>query len=300
MTVKARIPLFDLWRILGVALVIGVHLLQRFDHPFGNAFGLPGIYYVTLGGLGVTFLIVLSGAVLEYNHPDPRAYAFTFLRRRFARIYPVYWMSMAVTPLIMGFEAARGHGADVVSWILDAAGLFAFTGRPWTDMVLPTGWFIGVIFTLYLLFPWLSAAMRSRPGITLAVLLAVSLLSRVLLYRYWPTSRAADWFTFARVFEFGLGIALMRSAWVVGWLQRRMASWPEGVLRVMAHLSLLSFPAYLIHYAVQRSPMLAGLESTQYLLAYFVTLWIAVEALNLADTQVQRVLRRSRRSPSPR
>lgn len=289
---KQRVPMFDLWRVIGVALVIGVHLLQRLGSRLGGAYGFPGVYYVTLGGLGVTVLIVLSGIVLEYNYGDSTVAYGRFLYRRLVRLYPVYWLAMLATPLIMGFGAVDGHGADVLGWILDALGLLAFTGRPWGDMILPTGWFIGVIVSLYLLYRPMSRALRRWPIATIAVLLAVSVATRQAVFHYWPHSRAEDWFTLSRVFEFGLGIWIAQRASAVAWMQRRLSRWPEGALRLLAHLSALSFPAYLIHFAVQRMPPLDGMRLRYWLPAYLLSVLIASELLDLADSRIQRVLRR--------
>ncbi len=91
---------------------------------------------------------------------------------------------------------------------LTLTGTYAFAGR-WGGPFLNTSWFIGLIFVLYLVFPWLSRAISARPALTMAALLALSLASRALLGRYgWLPGRPLDWFPPCRVFEFGLGIWL--------------------------------------------------------------------------------------------
>ncbi|MDP2402084.1 MAG: acyltransferase family protein, partial [Actinomycetota bacterium] len=91
---STRIVLFDVWRIVAVALVVGVHLLQKAGHPWGRMFGIKGFYQVTLGGVGVTLLLVLSGAVLAYTYSGRDTRWTTFMTRRLAHLYPMYWISL--------------------------------------------------------------------------------------------------------------------------------------------------------------------------------------------------------------
>jgi hypothetical protein len=46
------------------------HIGQSIDSPWGDAFGVPNFYYVTLGGVAVMIFLALSGAVLQlqYGH----------------------------------------------------------------------------------------------------------------------------------------------------------------------------------------------------------------------------------------
>jgi peptidoglycan/LPS O-acetylase OafA/YrhL len=83
-----RLAAFDVVRILGVALVVGVHLLQKANSPLGHGFGIPGFYEVTLGGVGVTILLVLSGCVTHLAYSRREYTWVSFMQRRLAHIYP--------------------------------------------------------------------------------------------------------------------------------------------------------------------------------------------------------------------
>jgi len=45
-------------------LVFVAHFGQLFDHDSGGFFGIKNFYYVSLGGVGVTVFLILSGILL--------------------------------------------------------------------------------------------------------------------------------------------------------------------------------------------------------------------------------------------
>src|SRR6476646_3475324 len=64
---------------------------------------------VGLGFVGVQFFFILSGFVLTWVHHD-RGHARAFYLRRFARIYPTYFLVLAVCAvlLVRGGHALNG------------------------------------------------------------------------------------------------------------------------------------------------------------------------------------------------
>jgi peptidoglycan/LPS O-acetylase OafA/YrhL len=56
-----RSILLDILRIFAIALVFVAHFGQLVDTSAGDFFGLKNFYYVSLGGVGVSLFLVLSG-----------------------------------------------------------------------------------------------------------------------------------------------------------------------------------------------------------------------------------------------
>jgi len=238
-----RIYVMDLVRIAAVSLVIFGHLFQKYYNPLGNFFGFKNFYYVSIGGVGVTLLIILSGFVLEYNKAASRRYL-EFLKKRVLRIYPTYWMAIIIA-LFFGAH----FSSSIKLFFLDITGFLSFTGMAWRTYALPTGWFIGVIITLYLLYPLFSELIKRNNDRILWLLLfflVVEVVFRYYLGRYYPTNRSLDWFPLARTFEFGIGVYLGSA---LGAKVKSMNRYIDASLaRVILFVSALSFPAYLIHY----------------------------------------------------
>jgi hypothetical protein len=104
-----------------------------------------------------------------------------------------------------------------------------------------TYWFIGLILSLYLLYPILLYAMKKRPNISLVSFFFISLASRWILYYIFPTfSGGWDAFPLCRIFNFGLGIYLMRKR-----LFPKVTS-----NRTITFVAAMTFYAYLLEYPI--------------------------------------------------
>jgi peptidoglycan/LPS O-acetylase OafA/YrhL len=283
-----RLAAFDVVRILGVALVVGVHLLQKANSPLGHGFGIPGFYEVTLGGVGVTILLVLSGCVTHLAYSRREYTWVSFMRRRLAHIYPTYWLSIGATVLLAGASVLKGRSP--LRWVLDLTGTYVFTGRPLSGYILSTGWFIGLIVVLYAAYPLLARCMARRPLVTLLVVLAISVASRVLVGATWPGERYNDWVPFGRLFEFTLGMWLVatpdRTKTVAGWLRL-----PPAWARALEWAAAVSFPVFLVHRPVLDDWMRPGFHPIIYV-ALFAAATIGVaEVIRRIAVPIERRLR---------
>ena len=179
-------------------------------------------------GAGVSFFYVLSGFILYYNYADLSDRGF-FWVARFARIWPVHLVCLAMVFGLLPFSWLDGHA----SWptTLPANILLLHAWLPYQGSVLSyngVSWSLSVEAFFYLCFPWLLARMKARGPAPLLIgsfLLGfvIVLLSTLFLPRQaafvWPFNPAT------RLFEFVLGMAACRWWSHEGAESRKAATW---------------------------------------------------------------------------
>lgn len=95
-----RFKLIQVFRAVAALLVVSHHLIANtntyFKRPaFGNFFNF--------GFIGVDFFFVLSGFIITYIHFSDivsQGNWLTFFKKRFIRIYPIYWVIATVTLIV--------------------------------------------------------------------------------------------------------------------------------------------------------------------------------------------------------
>lgn len=280
----ARVLLFDLSRILAITLVVITHVARTLDTPIlSGYYGIPHFYYVTLGGLGITLFLIISGAVLRLNHPAAGDYK-EFIIGRLCRIYPAYWCSLVL--FLAGYAiTSRLTHMGPKNIILSITGMYAFVGE-WGGPINNAYWFIGLIVVLYLLYPLTRDMIQKHSYVALFILLIVSVLSRWYLGTIEGSTRMVDWFPLCRIFEFGLGVFIVEK----GLYLKTVTS-----SQIIYTLSALSFYVFLIDY-----PLL--FISQVNLLLYVIVIMLLSYALYLVDNKVLQprlndLLNRSKRYP---
>ncbi|MEO6666084.1 MAG: acyltransferase family protein, partial [Nitrospiria bacterium] len=215
-----------------------------------------------------------------------------FFLGRVVRIYPIYYMSLLIGLAVQGVVAVWGvvaHGRAFVllpdltigDLVLMLTGFYAFAGQ-WGGPLVWSSWFIGLIMVLYLVFPVLSAAIRRAPWTSLAGLLILSAASRMLTGGTGTLpGDPLEWFPVNRMFEFGVGIFLVR---VLG--RERLLRWNQLLSRIpsLTYFSALSFPLFLVHDPLRRLIYLGPLEAWYSLPAgipVFIGLSLVLSALVL-------------------
>jgi peptidoglycan/LPS O-acetylase OafA/YrhL len=139
--------------------------------PFGfNRWGiLAGV--VGSGYLGVSFFFLLSGFILTYSHAlefeKGKGRYGKFLVARFARIYPIYLLSLTLAGFLNRGDLANKH---VIAFVADLFAVQSWSVRLVNFFNLPA-WSVSVEVFFYLLFP--IVLMRLRPSSTRRALLAV-------------------------------------------------------------------------------------------------------------------------------
>ncbi len=97
---------------------------------------------------------------------------------------------------------------------------------------------------MYLMYPFLSRAIRKRPTTTLLATLVISIASRIIIGNYVPLDRGIDWFPTCRIFEFTLGIWLITNKRVLNCLSNMQIKKGQNTI---IYFSNLSYPIYLTH-----------------------------------------------------
>ena len=107
-TPKFTFELLQILRGLAALIVIGYHCHSAGDEYF-RTFPFRRIF--AFGLFGVDFFFVLSGFIITYIHLDDlkrRTSLASFIRKRFFRIYPIYWV-VAVLTFVYIVLFAQGH-----------------------------------------------------------------------------------------------------------------------------------------------------------------------------------------------
>lgn len=164
------------------------------------------------GWLGVPVFFVLSGLVLYLPFAGGASIdAPAFWRRRLCRIFPGYWLVLAVTVAVV--VAAGGS----VSHLWQQASLYEFApGGPTSASLITPAWTLAVELSFYLLLPLLVWVFVRRPMYRFGVLFAVATVA--LLYRRATGGLFAP-VAFADQFVFGMVAAVLvvkgvRSRWL--------------------------------------------------------------------------------------
>jgi peptidoglycan/LPS O-acetylase OafA/YrhL len=267
----ARSQLLDILRVAAIGLVLMAHIGQYLGADAGDFFGVKNFYYVSLGGVGVSIFLVLSGLLAGLTNGRKKTGYVSYLYKKAKRIYPLYWLSLPIT--ILGYGLTEGLlTGERINWfpngiitdlIGSITGFYAWAGL-WGGPYNPPSWFIGLIISLYAIFPILMWLINRQALLTLCVLFIISVTSRYYIgqdglpfsdpslydniknwfyrqYGFMP-GRPGDWFPLCRVFEFGLGIYLAKQVPSRFW---GMVNLPFS--KVVYFLSDIAFAVFLVH-----------------------------------------------------
>lgn len=247
---RNRLIIFDLLRIAAISLVLASHLsgVVNFNGIiFGQAADtwIGNVFYANLGSSGVILFICISGAVLELNKKPMNTVVDygKYMYQRLVRVYPAYWISLLFGMMLLLY--VNSHNFGDLFW--QFSGFNAFVNQ-WGGTLNGVGWYIGLIVSLYLLFPLISKAMERNPWLVL-----ISLLIIQVIVTFWmnssgeylsiplKTGRISRWFPLCSLFYFGVGIFLVRK----GYYPNR-----EDKTGIVSYLGVLSFYLFLFHYPI--------------------------------------------------
>lgn len=159
------LPALTSLRFFAAFYVLVFHY-DRFFFPDG-----PHHTAILLGHTGVTFFFVLSGFILAYTYHavdlGDRTVRRRYLLARFARIYPAYLLSLAIS--LPWFAAWVLKSAPPLKWMMASAAVLAPLGlHAWVPGAACSlncaSWSISVEAFFYLLFPLLLPLVLRRPA----------------------------------------------------------------------------------------------------------------------------------------
>ncbi len=235
-----RLFFIDSLRVIGITFIIIHHL-----HYYGGwtyfqwlmfGFGYPA-FHIDLGSIGVWLFIFASGASLAL-----RSYSFDSLRNvgkfygnRLLRIYPIYWVAVIFSILMIPITSVLTFS----DYVRNFAGfqIFFITDNSWAK-INSSYWFIGLIISLYFLFPIVYLAIKKHPHVSLLLSFLIYVAAKVIMENYFlQYTGITDWFPLCNIFEFSLGIYLVQKG----------LYWKFTAPRLLAAAGELSFYLYLVH-----------------------------------------------------
>lgn len=207
---SGKIDSIQALRGLAACAVVFFHSVDRIQTDFGKSVDWMASL-ASLGPSGVDLFFLISGFLMTHLHASwfgQRASA-TFLRKRFERIIPLYWLlsAFALALLLAAPQLHENARELTLPWLL---GNFLFF--PWPQPsgkvvhAVMVGWTLDYEMYFYLLF---ALAMLWRRGIALvAVVLTASYVTGLMVHPRHPWLRLL---TDGLLLEFlaGVGIALL-------------------------------------------------------------------------------------------
>jgi peptidoglycan/LPS O-acetylase OafA/YrhL len=157
----ARLPAVDELKGLALVFVVAYHV--------GGVLSWPNTLQ---GQLGVDVFLILSGVTLALSPASMESFG-AFFRRRFLRIFPAYWLALALFLALDYFLRGIVHPAPRV-W-LHAAGLHGFYREVYLWAINDSFWFIALIVPLYVAFAFVRRRL-DRPADVLGIGFALTAL----------------------------------------------------------------------------------------------------------------------------
>ena len=131
---KSKLLSLEAGRGIAALLVVLFHCWHHCREAYGD-FWLGGLF--AFGHAGVDFFFVLSGFIILHAHRrdigDPSR-LLNFVKRRFTRIYPVYWVIFAITLIVLSLSSGAfpsGLGIAISALLLPTRN-FPIMADTWT------------------------------------------------------------------------------------------------------------------------------------------------------------------------
>jgi peptidoglycan/LPS O-acetylase OafA/YrhL len=234
----------DILRVTAIMLVVLQHIISTSSlsnelQPYYFSLNFFNIFHIYYGNIGIWLFLFASGCSLALNYPnlDTVKEVKNYLGKRIIRIYPTYWTAILFNITVFNTVIPSLTGVDIARMVSGFQAFFVSTFEDFYGKVNGTFWFIGVIVSLYFLYPIVLLMIRKRPNVALLSLLIVEVCSRIIMSQT-VFVRGYDWFPLCRVFDFGLGVYIVQKNFY----------WKAPNLSVpITFLAKITFPIYLVH-----------------------------------------------------
>jgi len=216
-TNQQRYRLLDAWRALAALAVVAFHCTNTVVTPAMGWWAQVLLF----GWAGVFVFFPISGyCIFAAISRDENATIGQFLKRRWRRIAPPYWASLAVAVAI-AFAAAPFNGGrfgyldiGLPRWLAVFSLTQVFVGSP--SVINPVYWSLCYEEQFYLV---VALALALSPERRMSWLLAVTVVSGLYRLAYWPSTLRVTGIFLDYWLEFSCGLA------VFAWLQLPKYRW---------------------------------------------------------------------------
>ena len=288
-----RLGNVEILRFISAAMIVALHVEILFA-PYLNLSAATSAFLEMRLSAGVDIFFVISGFVIAMNIQRSETTPARFIKARFARIIPSYWLlSLATVPLALIFgvggdtaPAVLPHLASSLFFINDKVGFpFPMLGPGWS---LNLEIFFYVLVFLVMLWPQLRRHTLLISSIVIAGFaylgshyqsdgqplpsgenpIVIDFIFGFLAFKLWPKiqgNRTLGWL-FAAAAIGALGAANLYPEFAKRWMYL-------GVPAFLAFLAALSFPNL-------TSPRLAKLGFSSY--SIYLTQWFVITAAQAA------------------
>jgi peptidoglycan/LPS O-acetylase OafA/YrhL len=211
---QGHLPVLDGVRGLAVLLVVFFHTTHL---SADNAMGRATWWLAGAGWTGVDLFFVLSGFLITgilWEAKGQPFYFRNFYMRRFLRIFPLYYLALAVSFLVLPALADRLHLDDRITtegatWYLLYLSNFYQLQVDTTHPILGVVWSLAIEEQFYIVWPFLLAAVSYRGAIRLCLgTIALAILVRVGLTLSGASLESTYVVTFCRVDSLAIGALL--------------------------------------------------------------------------------------------
>jgi len=230
-----RICIFDAMKVLAIVMVVIHHIPLKFTPPFDFTVHISYVGSYGIGMIGVVIFFLVSGCVLEIAYGEREYSLADFYEKRILRLYPAFWLSLLFAAIVAP-QAPQAH--LMWKYATEFFGVSSWFNIHDAAMLNPVCWFVGAITVLYILYPFLSRAIREYPAPSMLSLLLINL-----EFNYLSLAGAIDitqaWYflPFGHLFIFSLGILIAQAGYYP-----KAASGPA-----LAYAADLSFYIFLVH-----------------------------------------------------
>lgn len=185
---RPRIFYLDLIRALAALLIVLAHFNYHLDERGGGYVLTRQPFGISVGPLGVSLFLIISGAALTLTYRRPINLK-RFYWKRFLNIYPMFWIAWLLATFYFALisNGRPPHVGPARTFIFTLLGVDGLAlNFHFRTMYLLGEWFIGFIILYYVVFPLLLWAIDRFPVITGLVLLAAYAATVVIMPRYFP------------------------------------------------------------------------------------------------------------------
>lgn len=332
---SARLFNLDCIRVIANLLIILFHYNVWTHRLLADDLLLVGNYPV-IGAVGVSLFLILSGASLSLGNGG-QFRALDLYRKRWLAIFPMFYLVYACC-MILALAAGQyqfSPDRNPLSFVLTIFALDGLLASLLPTYYLVGEWFLGCIVIIYLLFPLIRRSFACNQPLTLLIAFACVFLLQAhytlaLPLQYLPLYRLAEFVCgmyilsqlagdrpSGRVRVWTLAMALvallfaggenvsafrMNICGILVFISLAFAMARPGsqrLARVVAMLSRLSYPAFLLHHVILKQVILFTRDIIQSRMAnlfVFVLLLIVVYlTAALFDTTLRRLFKFAQR-----